>query len=684
MKVLPEGFVSDPDRLRRFQQEAHAIAALNHPHVCQLYDIGPDYLVMEYIEGEPLKCPLPIDEALPLAIQIASALEEAHSKGIIHRDLKPANIMVNKKSGVKLLDFGLARLTTTDADATQTLDGLIVGTCGYMSPEQATGMPVDQRSDIFSFGAVLYEMLSGTRAFRGDTIAEVIGEILHREPPASRLSALEPVIKRCLSKQPTQRFQTMTELKVALEQAARAAPTGPTGQTPSIAVLPFANRSAVPEDEYFSDGLADEITNALMQVPRLRVIARTSASAFKGKQGDVRRIADALGVENVLEGSVRKAGNRVRVTAQLITASDGTQRWSGRYDRELADIFAIQDDIAQAIARALRVTLSARSGDFKQHVPKLAAYEALLKGRHHALRLHDRNEKFKMYFEHAMELDPAYAEPHASLGLAYFLSVMIGVRSLRETMPLIRAEAQQALDLDPSNPGPHFLLGSAAASYEYDWKKAAEHFAVAMERPSSVSSETHWAYASLYLQPLGRFQEAASEMERAVELDPLNAFWRGVFASHLTHAQEYDRAIEEAKQALEIDATSYAPLVILGEAYATCGQWTEATEALENAHRVVPYDSLVSGLLAGVLLRVGQRSRAEELIGEMGETPRPIFGKVLCHILCGDIEAAADWYKRAIEERDPFALVFANTPLIGEFRQSLRWPSLARMMNLPD
>jgi serine/threonine-protein kinase len=685
MKVLPEGFVSDPDRLRRFQQEAHAIAALNHPHVCQLYDIGPNYLVMEYIEGQPLQCPLPVDEALRLAIQIASALEEAHSKGIIHRDLKPGNIMVSKKGEVKLLDFGLARFTTADADATQTLDGLIVGTCGYMSPEQATGLPVDQRSDIFSFGAVLYEMLSGTRAFRGDTIAQVISEILHREPPPSRLPTLEPVIRRCLSKRPTQRFQTMTELRVALEQVVRAPASGTTEQTPSIAVLPFANRSAVPEDEYFSDGLADEITNALMQVPRLRVIARTSASAFKGKQDDVRRIADALGVENVLEGSVRRAGNRVRVTAQLITASDGTQRWSGRYDRELADIFAIQDDIAQVIATALRViTLSARGGDNRQHIPNLAAYEALLKGRHNALRLHGRDEKFKMYFEQAMGLDPDYAEPHASLGLAYFLSVMIGMRSLRETMPLIRAEAQQALNLDPSNPGPHFLLGSAAASYEYDWKKAAEHFAVAMGRRSSVSSETHWAYASLYLQPLGHFQEAASEMERAVELDPLNAFWRGVFASHLTHAEQYDRAIEQANQALEIDATSFAPLISLGEAYATSGRWAEAIEALENAHRVVPYDSLVSGLLAGALARVGEKSRAQQLIGEMGETPRPIVGRALYHALCGDIEAAADWYERAIEERDPFALVFANTPLIGKFRQSPRWPGLAKMMNLPE
>jgi TolB-like protein/cytochrome c-type biogenesis protein CcmH/NrfG/predicted Ser/Thr protein kinase len=684
VKVLPAAFASDPERLRRFQQEAHAIAALNHPHICQLYDVGPNYLVMEYIEGQPLHCPLPIDDALRLAIQIASALEEAHSKGIIHRDLKPGNIMVSTKSGAKLLDFGLASFTNTDVDVTRTADGMMVGTCGYMSPEQVADTSIDERSDIFSFGAVLYEMLSGTRAFRGDTTAQVVGEILHRDPPPLPLPTLEPLLRRCVSKQLAQRFQTMTEVRVALERAARCGAAGATEQTPSIAVLPFANRSADPEDEYFSDGLADEITNALMQVPQLKVIARTSAFAFKGKQDDVRRIADALGVENVLEGSVRRAGNRVRVTAQLITARDGTQLWSERYDRELADIFAIQDDIAQAIATALRVTLSAWRGNIQQYVPKLAAYEALLKGRHHALRHYGRDAKFKVYFEQAMELDPGYAEPHASLGLAYFLSVMTGGRSLREMMPLIRAEAQQALHLDPSNPAPHFLLGSASASYEYDWKKAAEHFAIAMAHRSSLSSEMHWAYASLYLQPLGRFREAASEMGRAVELDPLNALWRGVFASHLTHAQLYDRAIDQAKQALDIDATSFAPLLTLGEAYASSGRWAEAREALENAHRVVPYDSLVSGLLAGVLARLGQKARAEELIGQMGEAPRPIFGRVLYHILCGDIDASADWFERAIEDRDPFALVFVTTPLTSDLRQSPRWLRLTRMMNLPE
>jgi len=681
IKILPSAFATDPDRLRHFQQEAHAIAALNHPHICHLYDVGPNYLVMEYIEGQSLQCPVPVEEALRLAIQIASALEQAHGKGIIHRDLKPGNIIVSTRSGAKLLDFGLARFTSTNVDATQTSDGMVVGTCGYMSPEQATGTAVDERSDIFSFGVVLYEMLSGTRAFRGDTIAQVINEILHHDPPLPPQPTFEPILRRCLSKQPMQRFQTMTEVRVALERVTRTA-ASTTEQRPSIAVLPFANRSGDPEDEYFSDGLADEITNALMHIPLLKVIARTSAFAFKGKQDDIRRIASALGVENVLEGSVRRAGNRIRVTAQLITAADGTQLWSERYDRELADIFALQDDIAQAIATALRVTLSAKRGEHGQYIPRLAAYDALLKGRHQALRQHDRDTKFEMYFEQAMNLDPDYAEPHANLGLAYFLGVMMGGRSVREMMPLIRAEAQKALILAPSNPAPNFLLGSAAASYEYDWKRAAKYFEIAMADSSSVSPETHWAYASLYLSPMGRLQESVSEMERAVELDPLNAFWRGVLASHLTHAQVYDRAIQEANQAMEIDATNYVPIYTLGEAYATSGRWAEAIEILENAHRFAPYDGLVGGTLAGVLARVGAKSRAETVVRKIGESPHPVFGRVLYHVLSGDLETSADWYERAIEERDPFALVFAYAPLTSDLRESPRWPQLARMMNL--
>jgi tetratricopeptide (TPR) repeat protein len=285
-------------------------------------------------------------------------------------------------------------------------------------------------------------------------------------------------------------------------------------------------------------------------------------------------------------------------------------------------------------------------------------------------------------FEQAMTLDPQYAEPHAGMGWSYFLAAMRGVRSPRETMPLIRAEAKEALRLDPSDPGPHSLLASVSAAYEYDWTAASTHFAIALGA-SSVSAEAYWAYASLYLQPLGRFDEAVAAMERSVERDPVNAHWRAVLASHLTHAGRAGDAIRPATEAMKLDEASYAPYVVLSETYISMGRWEDAATAAEKGLQLNPQDALAAGMLAGAWANLDDRTRADALIRAMGDTPRPIFGRVLYHLLCGDIDQAADWYERAINGRDPFAVVFADGPMGGVLRQSPRWPKLARMMNLP-
>jgi eukaryotic-like serine/threonine-protein kinase len=690
IKVLPAVFAADPDRLRRFEHEARAIAALNHPHICQIHDVGQGYLVLEYVEGEPLHGPMAVDQAVRLALQIASALEAAHQRGILHRDLKPANVLVTGSSGssdpprAKLLDFGIAKLMGAlegeAEDLTRTIEGAVVGTAAYMSPEQAEGKALDARSDIFSFGAVLYEMLSGTRAFAGHTSAQVVSAVMRDDPPQLQTpAALDGIVRRCLQKASEQRFQAMADVKTALEQLS-AKPADPRR---SIAVLSFADMSAGRDHEWFSDGLAEEIINALTRIPDLKVIARTSAFAFKGRQEDIRRIAEALGVAHVLEGSVRKAGTRVRVTAQLITAADGSHLWSERYDREMVDVFALQDEISHAIAGALQVALVGQPGPAR-HTPKMPAYEAVLKGRHHMLR-HTPSSfaRANDCFEQAISIDPLYAKPHANLGSSYLFSAMLGLRSLREAMPLIRAEANEALALDPSDPSPHSLLASVAAAYEYDWKAAAEHFAMALAG-ASVSSDAHWAYASLYLQPLGRFNEAVSHMEHAVERDPVNAHWRGVLASHLTHARRYEEAIRQAKEALEIDESSLAPPVTLGEAFISLGRWEEAAAVLEKSHRLHPQEAMSTGMLAGALVQMGQQERANGLMRDLGEAPRPLMGRVLYHLACSEMDQAADWYERAINARDPFALVFANVPFADAFRASARWPKLARMMNLPD
>jgi eukaryotic-like serine/threonine-protein kinase len=665
--------------LERFEVEARAIAALNHPHICALHDVGSNFLVMEYVEGQPLRGPLPVAEALRVALQISGAVEAAHNKGIIHRDLKPANILVTRE-GIKLLDFGLAKAVQApglrDETLTQTLAGTLLGTTAYMSPEQAQGEPVDVRSDIFSFGVVLYELLSGCRPFNGDTHLSTMAAILVKEPPPLQAPLeLEHIVMHCLQKSPAHRYQAMAEVRSALEQVS----LGPHELQPSIAVLPFANMSADRDNEYFSDGLAEEIINLLAHIPGLKVIARSSAFAFKGKQEDVRRIAETLGVAHILEGGVRRAGNRIRVTAQLIAAADGSHLWSERYDREMADVFAIQDEIASAIAGALRVKISGKP----HYTPHLPAYEAVLRGRYYRQKLtRDAHRRTHECFEQAASLDSGYAAPHAELGLNYLLSSTNVACSLREVAPLIRVEALKALKLDPSETNPHSLLGAIAATHDYDWADAARQFEMAMSSPS-VSAETRWAYASFYLQPLGRFRESVTQMRRAVEEDPLNVSWRSILGSHLNLSQMNDQAKEEVFKALEIDENHWLPNCILGQIYMATGHYAEAVAAAENAHRVNPVHSMPSAVLAAALVQLGERDRAADVLRAMGDSPKPIWGRVEYHLYRSEIDAAADWYEKMIEQREPFAVIYSCSSLCKDLRQSPRWPALARKMNLP-
>ena len=666
----------------RFKREARAIAALNHPRICQLYDVGPDYLVMEYVEGEILRGPVPVADALRLALQIAEALTAAHRKGIVHRDLKPANVLVNE-SGAKLLDFGLAQqdAPSVSDDATMSLAlserGAIVGTVAYMSPEQAQGQIVDARSDVFSFGSLLYELLSGRRAFMGDTLLATLSAVVNDAPP--RLEAprtLEQVVSRCLAKQPRDRFQSMVDVAAALEQTA----VQPSQQPPSVAVLPFANMSRDPDDDYFSDGLAEELINLLAHVPNLKVTARTSSFAFRGKEQDIRRIAGVLGVETILEGSVRRAGSRIRVTAQLINAEDGYHLWSERYDRELTDVFAIQDEIAQAIAGALRLKLIPNPA---RHTPAFPAYEALLKARHHGRTYGpDAHNRAEEYCKQAIALDPKHAAPHALLGFIYLFSTTHTGRPMPEVARLIRDEARRALELDPFETDPHFLLGAVAAANDYNWPEAAREFELAMTSPS-VPAEAEWAHASLCLQPFGRFDESTAAMRRVVEKDPLSVIWRGVLMANLVLGGKYEEALQEGNKALDISENEIHPHLAFGEAYLALGRVDEAVASAERAHRNLPQQAMGTGLLAATLMRRGDADRAAALLREMGDAPTPLWGRAWYHLLCSEIAEAAHWYEKMINARDIFALVYAASLYTTELRASPYWTKLARMMNLP-
>jgi eukaryotic-like serine/threonine-protein kinase len=658
----------------RFEQEAHAVAALNHPNICQIHDIGSDYLVMEYVEGKPLSGPLRVEEALKVAVQIVSAMEEAHGKGILHRDLKPANILVTVKGSAKLLDFGLAKLmSNADPAATETIEGTVLGTAAYMSPEQAQGRPLDERSDVFSFGAVLYEMLSGRRALGGASMLDTLNSVV-RDEPSPLQSPAWAVVKQCLAKQPSQRFHNMTEVREALERT----PVETAEHRSSIAVLPFANMSSDKEQEYFSDGLAEEILNLLTKVPALKVIARTSSFAFRGKDQDIRKIASALGVAHVLEGSVRRAGSRIRVTAQLIAAADGSHIWSERYDRELTDVFEVQDEIASEVAGALRVRLA--GAPLRRHRPNLAAYEAFLQGRHQLDRLRPEGyELGKKYLEQAIALDPEYAEPHSALGEYYYYLAMSGLRASKEVMPLARAAAARGLELEPSNTGAHAVLCFVAACYDYDWMEAEEQHRLTKAGPAPA-----WALAvaALRLLALGRFEEAVREIEAALAQDPLNVVPRVLLLDSLNAAGLYDRAIVETRKAIEMDEHQWTYHHSLAMGYGHQGRLAEAREPAERTFQLAPYQPYVIGNLAGILAGLGEKDRADRLLAQMPE--RTAVGWVIYHRYCSNTDAALDWYEKSIEMRHPGAAAWARYMFFKPFHESPRWAAIAKKMNLPE
>jgi len=698
VKVLPQAFSDDPDRVYRFHQEARAIATLNHPNICQIYDLGPDYLVLEYVNGVPLQGPMPPHIATRVALQIVDALQAAHERGVIHRDLKPANILVihgtshrlhpdnaqadgsSLSAGApiaKILDFGLARLADDAPDVTRTAVGTLVGTAAYMSPEQADGRALDARSDIFSFGAVLYEMLTGMRAFAGNTTAQALSAILRDEPrplPVSVPAALGRVVTRCLAKSPEDRFQSCEELKGALHHSFAPSDDHP---RPSIAVLPFANMSADKENEYFSDGLAEEIINALAHLPGLTVIARTSAFAFRGKEDDVRRIADALGVKNVLEGSVRRSGNRVRVTAQLITASDGSHLWSERYDRDMTDVFAIQDEIAQAIASALRVKLSVETGTKRGGTSNLTAYEAFLRGRFHWVKLTpDSLDRSRDFYEEAIELDPEFALAHAFLAEHEFARAVSGGRAM-ELMPKARARLEDAVRIEPSLPEAQALLGTIAGVYDYDWVEAGKRFRLALARDSvSPHTRLHYGY---HLLLTGRLEAARNEYERAVAEDPLNMLYRSHLGWCLQAMGATRAAIEELRKSLD-EPTPWVlfPLALLQSSEDT----SEALINAEHAVRLAPWHGFSVGVLAGLLSLAGETQRADELIETLtADTAARLSAAIIFHLVRREPDQAADWAEKAIAEREPNVPLLVRVELV---RRHPRWIALARSMNFPD
>jgi len=488
LKFLPQELTRDPEAQRRFIQEAQAAAALDHHHICTVYEIdeadGRIFIAMAFVAGQSLKeklekGPLEVDEAVDIASQAAAGLRAAHDKGIVHRDVKPANIMLTKGGQAKIMDFGLAKLSW-GADLTRT--AAVMGTAAYMSPEQVRGEPADLRTDIWSLGCTLYEMLTGKMPFEVSESQAVFYAILHSEPPPLRSrredvpEELARIVAGAMHKDPDGRFADLGQMIQALDslsptRSATARSTLPGEKAPSIAVLPFVNMSADPENEYFSDGLTEELINALTKIKGMRVVARTSSFAFKGEKIDIRDAGRRLNVDTLLEGSVRKAGHRIRITAQLINVADGYHLWSERFDRNLEDVFAIQDEITAEITAKLKATFDiALPGREKLRAGSVEAYDLYLRGRYcFNLLTPDWVEKTLSFYDQAIEKDPRFAPAYAAKAEAFImLATGFDILPSREAIPEAKKAALKALEIDPSLSEAYVSLAAVATFYEWD------------------------------------------------------------------------------------------------------------------------------------------------------------------------------------------------------------------------
>jgi len=699
LKFLSPALTLDQEAKRCFINEAQAASALDHPNICTIYEIdeiadGQIFISMAYYQGETLKKkiergPTCLQEAIHLIRQIGEGLSKAHEKGIVHRDVKPANLMVTDDQVVKILDFGVAQFQLASGF---TRPGFISGTPNYMSPEQASGNPTDQRSDIWSVGVILFEMLTLNLPFEGDSDASVMHAVANDIPQSlSKFLANHPVhiqkvINKTLAKNPEERYQNMKELLTDVELFKWNRPSTadtqvfavPQPTVPSIAILPFIDLSAEKDQEYFCDGLAEEIINDLSRLKVLRVASRNSSFQFKGKNLNVSQIGQDLNVQKVLEGSIRKVGNRIRIAARLINVPDGFLVWADEYQRELADIFEIQDDISRSIAKNLEIQFAGGSEkELKKHyTDNVEAYSSYLRGRFYWNKRTAESLKTSIeYFQSAIYIDSKYALAYSGLADAYIVLGLYARNCPTEVMPKAMRAAEQALQIDGLLPEAYISLGCTKAVYEWKWSEAEDQFKRGIELKPEYAEAHHW-YAINYLTPLGRFKEAVQEIKKALGLEPSSLIINATVGLVHYYARQTDVAIDHFKRTLDMDPDFPVTNFFLGLAYVQKSKFEEAIDYFQRALKFYGDNNNMLATYGYAAALAGKKDVAQKVLEQLLDASEKMYVSSydIATIYCGleDTKKALSWLEKALEEH-AFLLSYLNVdPIMDQLRNQKR------------
>ena len=709
LKFLAPELTRDDNARRRFLHEAHAASVIDHPHVCTLHDIeetadGQIFLVMSYYPGETLKTrlrhgPLDVEDAVDLATQIGEGLAAAHAGGVVHRDIKRANVMITKSGIAKILDFGLAKLQDVTG---VTRSGEQLGTLAYMAPEHVGGDAVDHRVDVWALGAVLYEMLAGRPPFRSESAAATFYAILSLAPePLHRVRPIVPpelggIVGRALAKRPDGRYQSAEEMLVALRTCQGRADgwstsrrLGAERRLHSIAVLPFSDMSVDRNQGYFCEGIAEELINALTAVAGLNVVSRTSAFQFQEQRLDISEIGRRLNADVVLEGGVRQVGDQVRITVQLVTVADGYQLWAERYDRELDDVFAIQDEIARAVVDRLKVELLSEPGEplVKRHTDDLEAYTLYLQGRYYWSRRYEGHlAKALECFAQAVARDESYGLAHTGLADAYSILAIYGAEVPREAFTKAKAAAQRAVVLDPMLAEAHQAMAFVHSFFDWDWAGAEAEYRRALNL-NPAAGFTH-AQFGVFLASQARFPEATAAAATGVKLDPVSPLVGFYAAATLINARHYPEALADCDRVLDLDPNFALALWVKA---LVCAYLHREAEAIEAAERAVALSQRQTFFLAGygvTCALAGRLAEAEQALAELTARSKDAYVMPLhladIYAALGDRDRSFEWLERASDERNGFVIYLATMPIYDSLRTDPRYSLALAKLGLTD